>query len=100
MHILLDLFLTFMRIGAFTFGGGYAMISLITSKCVEEKQWLTHEEMMNLTDKDITAVVDFTGAEAGTATYKTSIIFSEPFTNVGALKTHSVSATVVQTEGE
>ena len=29
MNILLDLFLTFARIGLFTFGGGYAMISLI-----------------------------------------------------------------------
>ena len=44
-----ELFLTFAKIGLFTFGGGYAMISLITSKCVEEKRWLTHEEMMNLT---------------------------------------------------
>ena len=44
-----ELFLTFAKIGLFTFGGGYAMISLITSKCVEEKQWLSHEEMMNLT---------------------------------------------------
>lgn len=49
MHILLDLFLTFMRIGAFTFGGGYAMISLIEGICVERKQWLTHEEMMDIT---------------------------------------------------
>ena len=44
-----ELFRTFAKIGLFTFGGGYAMISLITSKCVEEKQWLSHEEMMNLT---------------------------------------------------
>lgn len=49
MHILLDLFLTFMRIGAFTFGGGYAMISLIEGICVEKKQWITHEEMMDIT---------------------------------------------------
>ena len=43
-----DLFLTFMRIGAFTFGGGYAMISLIEDICVEKKQWITHEEMMDV----------------------------------------------------
>ena len=49
MHIFLDLFLTFMRIGAFTFGGGYAMISLIEAICVERKQWITHEEMMDIT---------------------------------------------------
>ena len=37
MHILLDLFLTFMRIGVFTFGGGYAMIAMIENTCVEQK---------------------------------------------------------------
>lgn len=49
MYILTELFLTFMRIGAFTFGGGYAMISLIEGICVEKKQWITHEEMMDIT---------------------------------------------------
>ena len=44
-----ELLLTFAKIGLFTFGGGYAMISLITATCVEEKKWLTHDEMMNLT---------------------------------------------------
>ena len=49
MHIFLELFLTFMRIGVFTFGGGYAMISMIEDICVERKQWITHEEMMDIT---------------------------------------------------
>ena len=49
MNIMLDLFLTFARIGVFTFGGGYAMISLIENSCVEKKQWITHDEMMNVT---------------------------------------------------
>ena len=46
---LTDLFTTFIKIGLFTFGGGYAMISLIEDICVENKKWLTHEDMMNLT---------------------------------------------------
>ena len=46
---MLELFLTFMKIGLFTFGGGYAMISLIEDICVEKKKWITHEEMMNVT---------------------------------------------------
>lgn len=46
---LIDLFLTFFKIGLFTFGGGYAMISIIESDCVEKKKWLTHDEMMNVT---------------------------------------------------
>lgn len=49
MNLLLDLFLTFAKIGLFTFGGGYAMISLIENSCVEKKQWITHDEMMNVT---------------------------------------------------
>ena len=49
MHILLDLFLTFAKIGLFTFGGGYAMIAIIETSCVERKQWITHGEMMNMT---------------------------------------------------
>ena len=47
--MLLDLFLTFMKIGLFTFGGGYAMISMIEDICVEQKKWITHEEMMDIT---------------------------------------------------
>ena len=49
MNLLLDLFLTFAKIGLFTFGGGYAMIALIENNCVEKKQWITHDEMMNIT---------------------------------------------------
>ena len=49
MSILLDLFLTFAKIGLFTFGGGYAMLSMIENNCVEHKKWITHNEMMNVT---------------------------------------------------
>ena len=46
---MLDLFLTFAKIGLFTFGGGYAMIALIEETCVERKQWITQDEMMDIT---------------------------------------------------
>lgn len=49
MTVLLDLFLTFAKIGAFTFGGGYAMISLIDRECVEKKKWITSDELMEVT---------------------------------------------------
>ena len=49
MSLLLDLFFTFFKIGLFTFGGGYAMLSPIESICVERKKWITHDEMMNVT---------------------------------------------------
>lgn len=44
----LSLFLNFAKIGLFTFGGGYAMLSLIERTCVERKKWITHDEMMEL----------------------------------------------------
>ena len=46
---MLLLFWTFAKIGLFTFGGGYAMLALIEHICVEQRQWITHEEMLNLT---------------------------------------------------
>lgn len=49
MNLVLELFLTFLKIGLFTFGGGYAMISIIENNCVEQKKWITHDEMMNIT---------------------------------------------------
>ncbi len=49
MKLLFDLFLTFAKIGLFTFGGGYAMIALIENACVEKKRWITHDDMMNVT---------------------------------------------------
>ena len=49
MSILLELFFTFAKIGLFTFGGGYAMISIIENQCVERKKWISSDEMMNIT---------------------------------------------------
>ncbi len=49
MKMLFELFLTFAKIGLFTFGGGYAMIAIIEDECVEKKQWITAEDMMNVT---------------------------------------------------
>ena len=48
-HVLFELLLTFMKIGLFTFGGGYAMIPMIEGICVEEKKWITSDEMLNVT---------------------------------------------------
>lgn len=43
-----DLFWTFIRIGAFTFGGGYAMISLVQAEVVDKKHWISQTEFMNM----------------------------------------------------
>ena len=42
------LFATFFKIGAFTFGGGYAMVALLEHEFVEEKQWVTREEFLDM----------------------------------------------------
>ncbi len=43
-----ELFITFFRIGLFTFGGGYAMISQIKEAVVEKKKWLSDDELMEI----------------------------------------------------
>lgn len=42
------LFWTFFKIGAFTFGGGYAMLALLEGECVDKHKWLTHEEFLDM----------------------------------------------------
>ena len=44
----LELFLSFFKIGAFTFGGGYAMVPLIQNEAVEKKKWINEDEMMDI----------------------------------------------------
>ncbi len=46
--MMLELFLTFFKIGLFTFGGGYAMIAQIKETAVQQKQWLSDEELLEV----------------------------------------------------
>jgi chromate transporter len=48
MHKLLELFISFFKIGAFTFGGGYAMISLIEQEVVTKKKWLSETDFVDM----------------------------------------------------
>lgn len=52
-----------------------------------------------MSEEDIFITVDFAGAEAGSATFKATVTFSEEFSALGAMGTYSVSATVQLTEG-
>ena len=45
---LLSLFTSMFKIGLFTFGGGYAMIAFLEREFVEKKNWLSHDEFMDL----------------------------------------------------
>ena len=47
MQDLITLFLTFMKIGAVNFGGGYSMLPLLERELVEDRKWLTSEEIMD-----------------------------------------------------
>lgn len=53
--LVIDIFLTFLRIGAFTFGGGYAMIPFIQTEIIDIHKWLTAEEFI-----DILAIAEMT----------------------------------------
>lgn len=44
----LEIFVTFFKIGATTFGGGYAMLPIIKREVVENREWLNHEEFIDV----------------------------------------------------
>ena len=46
--MLFDLFITFFKIGLFTFGGGYAMIPLIKEQVVDKKKWISEDELLEI----------------------------------------------------
>ena len=48
MRFYLQLFWVFFKIGAFTFGGGYAMIPLIQREVVNKRKWLEEGEFMDM----------------------------------------------------
>lgn len=44
---LLNLFLTFAKVGAMTFGGGYAMLPVIEKELIDKKKWMTRQDLMD-----------------------------------------------------
>lgn len=48
LKTLLQVFLSFFKIGAFTFGGGYAMIPLIQNEAVEKRGWVTDDDILEV----------------------------------------------------
>lgn len=59
----LSLFWAFFKIGAFTFGGGYAMIALLENEFVEKKKWITKNEFL-----------DMVAIERGVRTYSWTVL--------------------------
>ena len=48
MKKLIELFLTMLKIGTFTFGGGYSMIAFLESELVEKKKWIQKDDFLNM----------------------------------------------------
>lgn len=85
--IFLQVFLTFLKIGIFTFGGGYAMVALIQNEVVGNHAWMTAQEFT-----DLLAISQITPGPIGinTATYAgyTAVInagYSQTFAIAGAI---------------
>lgn len=83
--LILTLFLSFFKIGAFTFGGGYAMLSLLENEFVEKKGWLTKEEFL-----DLVAIAESTPGPIAinSATfigYKTAGVLGSAFATLGVV---------------
>ena len=83
--LILTLFLSFFKIGAFTFGGGYAMLSLLENEFVEKRGWITKEEFM-----DMVAIAESTPGPIAinSATfigYKTAGVFGSVFYTLGVV---------------
>lgn len=89
------LFMTFFKIGLFTFGGGYAMISLIQKEVVDTKHWITDDDIL-----DIIAIAESTpGPIAINAStfvgYKTSGFWGAFFATLGVVLPSFAIITVI-----
>ena len=83
--LVLTLFLTFFKIGAFTFGGGYAMLNLLENEFVSKRGWLTKDEFL-----DMLAIAESTPGPIAinSATfigYKTAGVIGSTFATLGVV---------------
>ena len=83
--LILSLFLNFFKIGAFTFGGGYAMLSLLENEFVSKKRWLSKDEFL-----DMLAIAESTPGPVAinSATfigYKTAGVLGSVFSTLGVV---------------
>lgn len=95
MNVLIHLFMAFARIGAFTFGGGYAMLPMLQKEVVEKYHWATEDEIM-----DYYAIGQCTPGiiAVNTATfvgYKTAGIPGAVFATLGMITPSVIIITVI-----
>ena len=65
LKTILHLFATMFKIGAFTFGGGYAMLALLENEFVEKKKWLEKEEFLDMVEDGTDLASGFEARRAG-----------------------------------
>ena len=95
MKKLWELFITFFKIGGFTFGGGYAMIPLIQKEVVENKHWVSDEDIL-----DIVAIAESTPGPIAinSATfigYRTAGVWGSFFATLGVVLPSFVIISVI-----
>ncbi len=92
---MLSLFIAFFKIGAFTFGGGYAMIPLIQKEVVDNKKWVTDDDIL-----EIIAIAESTPGPIAinSATfigYKTCGFFGSFFATLGVVLPSFIIITII-----
>ena len=48
MNLLIQLFISFFKIGAFSFGGGYAMLPLLEKELIDKHQWISTSDFIDI----------------------------------------------------
>lgn len=85
MAILIELFITFFKIGLFSFGGGYAMLPLIQREVVSVHGWLTPESFINIVGISQATPGPIAINSATYVGYKTAGILGSTFATIGVI---------------
>lgn len=85
MAILIELFITFFKIGLFSFGGGYAMLPLIQREVVAVHGWLTAESFINIVGISQATPGPIAINSATYVGYKTAGILGSSFATIGVV---------------
>lgn len=76
----------------------------LEAEIIEKKMTVTLRgpaaDLLKITDEDIFVQADFTDAVAGTSTFKATIRFADGFSQLGAIRSYSVTANVIEKEQE
>lgn len=94
MKLVVDLFLTFLKIGAFSFGGGYAMLPFMEREIVQNHQWLSNQQFL-----DIIAISQMTPGPVAinSATfvgYKVAGVWGSIFSTLGVVMVSFILVTI------